>query len=78
MFLRLMDILWFLRNKENTAEDYYVLLPRIHSFLKPAAYAEIGIRHGASLRMATTAESVELTRRRKLKARCRRPFAFSK
>jgi hypothetical protein len=58
MFVRFMDMLSFLRKKEGAGSDYYSLLPRIHSFLKPAAYAEIGIRHGASLRMATTAKSV--------------------
>jgi hypothetical protein len=53
-----MDILCFLRKKEENGADYYSLLPRIHSFLKPAAYAEIGIRDGVSLRMATTAKAV--------------------
>jgi hypothetical protein len=39
-----------------TAEtDYYGLLARIHSFLKPRTYVEIGIRQGHSLRLAKTA-----------------------
>jgi len=41
-----------------TAEtDYYELLARIHSFLKPRTYVEIGIRQGHSLRLAKTASA---------------------
>jgi hypothetical protein len=35
--------------------DYYDLLERIHAFLKPRTYVEIGIRQGHSLRLAKTA-----------------------
>jgi hypothetical protein len=45
-------MLEFLRR---TPRDYYELLPRIHSLLKPKTYAEIGIRNGDSLMMAKTA-----------------------
>lgn len=37
------------------AGDYYELLPRIHSELKPQTYVEIGIRQGQSFALATTA-----------------------
>lgn len=42
----------FLRIKPR---DYYELLPRIHSLLRPRTYAEIGIRSGESFLMAKTA-----------------------
>jgi hypothetical protein len=35
--------------------DYYAVLPRIHSFLKPKTYVEIGIRNGQSFALAKTA-----------------------
>lgn len=35
--------------------DYYEVLPRIHSFLKPQTYVEIGIRNGQSFALAKTA-----------------------
>jgi hypothetical protein len=35
--------------------DYYELLERIHSFLKPRTYVEIGLRHGRSFELAKTA-----------------------
>ena len=43
---------------EQIDADYYGLLPRIHSFLEPSTYAEIGVRHGDSLLMARTARAV--------------------
>lgn len=51
-------MLGFLSKKEKSRADYYQLLPRIHSFLKPSRYTEIGVRHGVSLRMASTAQFV--------------------
>jgi len=44
----------FLSRKKNET-DYYGLLERIHAFLKPQTYVEIGIRQGHSLRLAKTA-----------------------
>src|SRR5271163_5187067 len=44
----------FLSRKKAEA-DYYDLLERIHGFLKPRTYVEIGIRQGHSLRLAKTA-----------------------
>jgi hypothetical protein len=44
---------FFSRKTDGT--DYYDLLQRIHSFLKPRTYVEIGIRQGHSLRLAKTA-----------------------
>jgi hypothetical protein len=35
--------------------DYYEVLARIHSFLKPRTYVEIGIRNGQSFALAKTA-----------------------
>src|SRR5580658_9210440 len=35
--------------------DYYEVLPRIHSFLMPQTYVEIGIRNGQSFALAKTA-----------------------
>jgi hypothetical protein len=35
--------------------DYYEVLQRIHSFLKPRTYVEIGLRQGHSFRLAKTA-----------------------
>jgi hypothetical protein len=35
--------------------DYYELLERIHAFLNPQTYVEIGIRQGHSLRLAKSA-----------------------
>jgi hypothetical protein len=35
--------------------DYYEVLARIHSFLKPRTYVEIGLRNGVSLALAKTA-----------------------
>jgi len=37
--------------------DYYGLLKRIHAFLKPRTYVEIGLRQGHSLRLAKTASA---------------------
>jgi hypothetical protein len=48
----------FARAREKIAEDYYGLLPQIHSFLKPETYAEIGVRRGNSLRMASACQAV--------------------
>ena len=45
-------------SRKTAHADYYELLPRIHSFLKPRTYVEIGIRQGHSLRLAKTAASV--------------------
>jgi hypothetical protein len=42
-------------SRNTAAADYYELLARIHSFLKPRTYVEIGIRQGLSLRLAKTA-----------------------
>jgi hypothetical protein len=53
-----MSMLGFLSKKEKKRPDYYQLLPRIHSFLKPSSYAEIGVRFGMSLRIARTARFV--------------------
>jgi hypothetical protein len=36
-------------------KDYYQLLSKIHWFLKPTTYAEIGVRHGRSLLLAKNA-----------------------
>jgi hypothetical protein len=50
-----MNMLGFLNSRNKRYADYYGLLRRIHSFLKPATYVEIGVRHGTSLQMASTA-----------------------
>jgi len=42
-------------SSKTAVADYYDLLGRIHSFLKPRTYVEIGIRQGHSLRLAKTA-----------------------
>jgi hypothetical protein len=42
-------------SRKTDGTDYYELLERIHSFLKPRTYVEIGIRQGHSLRLAKTA-----------------------
>ena len=43
--------------RKTEVTDYYELLKRIHAFLKPRTYVEIGIRQGHSLRLARTAAS---------------------
>lgn len=42
-------------SRQTAGADYYELLGRIHSFLKPRTYVEIGIRQGHSFRLAKTA-----------------------
>jgi hypothetical protein len=42
-------------SRKTSVADYYELLARIHAFLKPRTYVEIGIRQGHSLRLAKTA-----------------------
>jgi hypothetical protein len=42
-------------SRKKAEPDYYELLERIHAFLKPRTYVEIGIRQGHSLRLAKTA-----------------------
>jgi hypothetical protein len=51
-------MLGFLKKKVKSEADYYGLLPRIHSFLKPSTYVEIGVRKGASIRLASAARAV--------------------
>jgi hypothetical protein len=47
------------KSLENTVgAEYYALLQRIHSLLKPRTYAEIGVRDGLSFRLAGTAAAV--------------------
>jgi len=40
---------------KSAGADYYAVLERIHSFLKPRTYVEIGIRNGQSFALAKTA-----------------------
>jgi|HubBroStandDraft_1064217.scaffolds.fasta_scaffold27982_2 Methyltransferase domain len=42
-------------SRKSIETDYYELLTRIHAFLKPRTYVEIGIRQGHSLRLAKSA-----------------------
>jgi hypothetical protein len=44
-------------SRKSAETDYYQLLERIHSLLKPRTYVEIGIRQGHSLRLAKTASA---------------------
>jgi hypothetical protein len=44
--------LWPYKRK---SKNYYQLLKRLHALLKPRSYVEIGVRHGKSFALATTA-----------------------
>jgi hypothetical protein len=42
-------------SRKPAGTDYYEVLARIQSFLKPRTYVEIGLRNGASFALAKTA-----------------------
>ena len=41
--------------KQYSADNYYAVLEKMHAYLKPKTYVEIGVRHGESFALATTA-----------------------
>ena len=65
-------------SRKTAGPDYYEVLERIHSLLKPRTYVEIGVRQGHSFRLARTASPLsETTRLRTWRLRSGPARAFS-